>query len=1130
MPETDFGRRKARALLKLLALQPAWRLHRDQAIEWLWPELDLHAASGQLYKAVHHIRRAFDGAAPGFKELLQFREGVLWLETPGGIHTDILEFERFAEDGLRTQDTASLHKAVAAYEGDLLPGDLYEEWTLEQRDGLRALYLDVLTTVANRQLESGYVAEAADSFRRVVERDTTREEAHRGLMKVHALEGNTDRAAHQYDVCAGVLRQDLGVAPSSETVALRKRIEGGDFERVVSQRVAASASPKSSSPLVGRDAHLASLRALMDRLDEGRGGALTIEGEAGVGKTRLVAEALHMATTRGWQTLYGGSERHEGRVPYGPFIEALRSALRVDRAAADLIPAELAASIPEVPLGAVVSSADAVAARNALFAGVLRFLVKRVRDRPAVVILEDLHSADDGTIKLFHYLTRSAPDLPLLLIGSLRWGEPDAPAGMDEVLIELSARGLLLRSSLEPLSQVEHEALLGHLLGGGEIDSEVAEDLYRLCEGNPLFTTEVVNQLLHSARLTRTGQEWSYAEPGRRAGPLDAVPMSLRSLLRSRLARLSVEGRKVLDLAAVAGNDVAFEVLQAGAATGLGISAHRLLDLVDEALSARLLEEAGLDYRFSHALFREGLRAQLAAGRRRSLHGHVARVLEDLHTERQRPVEALAHHYAEAGQTANAVACLIEAGDGAEAVYDHDDALRRYRDALALLRQESGMAARLTELHERIGDVHRAVGQVDAAFESYSAALAFLDAAGESPPQRAGLHRKIVITSMLAPDMAAAAAHLALAREAIGPAPLEEARHLILQALFDWHMNMLEEAVRHAEQALRIAEEQDAATEIAQACEMLALAHFPLGNWDEGLHYEQRRATRDWSPDIVVACDAHLCLWDARVHGNEPRERAERFIAEAADQATAQGNLRCLAVCHYALGMIELLRGRFDLADDHLVRSLELHEEVGSTAGMAYVLARRISLMTARGDLSGGASLIERGLDVAQTTAVGDHALMLMLAAATRNRLQAGDRAGTNELMGAAEELDKRARPCPVCSAEILPAMAAAQLERGLLEEAWDYARRAEEIAGMGNNVIGAARAQRIQARVQHLRGSVEEATRSFSKAADVFRAYGQRQELLGTLLAWADLPKANEARAEAADLLAGKVLGRPSF
>lgn len=1123
--DEDFARKKARALLKLLALQPARRLQRDQVIEWLWPGLDAQAASGQLYKAVHHVRRALDRAAPGSRDFLIFKEGVLRLEATGGIKTDVDEFEEIADDALRTQDHGRLLRAVEAYTGDLLPEDLYEEWTLAQRDDLRERFLDVLTALGNRQLETGYVADAADSFRRVLERDNAREAAQRGLMKTYALEGRTDRAAHQYQQCERVLRRELGVNPSRETVELHERIQGGQFERSAVRHSGARGRPDSTSPLVGREPQLASAMAVIERLDQGRGGAVTIEGEAGIGKTRLVAQVMHTAGLRGWQVLYGGGEKLEGRVPFGPFIEAVRSGLRDGAEAADL-PAELSAAIPEVRKSAEIKIADGVAARTALFAGALRFLAARAGAGPLVLVLEDLHWADDGTMRLFHYLARSVWELPLILIGSLRLDEPDEPPGMDEILTDLSARGLLRRIFLGPLSRSEHESLLGHSLGS-EIEPRVIDELFELCEGNPLFTNEVVNHLVESGRLRRTHNGWRSAQPKRPVSPLEAVPSSLRALLRQRLARLSVEARLIADLAAVSGTKVVFDDLRTEAVRGLGIAEPRFLDLVDEILSAKLLVESGFDFLFRHTLFREGLLEQMSRARRRSLHELMARALEE--RPGPRPVEALARHYSESGEIVKAVECLIEAGDGAQAVYDHDDALRRYEEAARLARDHHVAFDLLAELCERMGDVHRAVGRVDAALTSYKDALGLIDSMQSPPERRAGIHRKIVLASILAPDIATAVTHLGLAREATASDPMEEARHLILQSLVDWHMNMLEEAVEHAERALRIAEEKGAATEITQACEMLALAHFPLGNWEEGLRYELRRTTREWSPDIVVAVDGHLCLWDARVHGDEPRERAERFIERTAEQSQAQGNLRCLAVCHYALGMIHSLAGHLDTADDHLVRSLELHEEVDSVAGMAYVLARRINVMTALGRLTDGASLIERGLDLADDTAVKDHALMLTLAAAMRNRLEAGDRNRADELLRDAQDLDRKARPCPVCSAEMLPAMAATMLARDKPREAWEYAERAEEIAKMGNNMIGAARARDVQGRVHRLRESNEAAARCFSEAAASFRALGQRHELLRTLVAWGELPGADEPRAEAKELLAGKDLGRPS-
>jgi tetratricopeptide (TPR) repeat protein len=363
--------------------------------------------------------------------------------------------------------------------------------------------------------------------------------------------------------------------------------------------------------------------------------------------------------------------------------------------------------------------------------------------------------------------------------------------------------------------------------------------------------------------------------------------------------------------------------------------------------------------------------------------------------------------------------------------------------------------------------------------------------------------------------MATAAEHLSRARELLGQDSLEEARLLVAQALFDWHRNALEDAVQHALRALEIAEAAGAQVETTQACEMLALAYLPLGNWEEGLKYELRRQVGGWSPEVVVATDGHLCLWEYHVHGDEPYQRAQEFIETVSEHATAIGDLRCVAVCYYALGSMAFLRGNLEPAAQNLVRALELNQRIGSPAGVAYTLARQASLSTAQGAAETGWTLVQQGLEVAQQTVVWDHSLQRLYGTGIWNRLEVGDLANAGELVEAAKRLEEERRMCTVCGLQLYPALAAFHLASGDLENAWAYTEKAQQLAEMGYNRAGQAQALRVQGEIHAARGESTEAEACLTRAADIFRELDQRYDLAQTLRIWGDLPTRTDSEAQ---------------
>jgi hypothetical protein len=184
------------------------------------------------------------------------------------------------------------------------------------------------------------------------------------------------------------------------------------------------------------------------------------------------------------------------------------------------------------------------------------------------------------------------------------------------------------------------------------------------------------------------------------------------------------------------------------------------------------------------------------------------------------------------------------------------------------------------------------------------------------------------------------------------------------------------------------------------------------------------------------------------------------------------------------------------------------------------VLSRLINLAADLGE-GQGTEMFERAIEAGEEAAVRDHALMMVHGAGMRNRLTAGDQAGATEIMRSAERLEAQSKPCPVCSLEMLPIMAAVHLKNGDHEAAWTCAEGAAQLAEMGHNQVGAARAAAATGHIHAFRGEAEVAAVFFQKAADAFRGLGHRFELATTLRALGGLPGGESARSEAEQILA---------
>ena len=219
--------RKAAALVKLLALAPGHRLHREQAMDLLWPDSGRKAASNSLRRTLHAARRTLD-PAEGSGYLASEDESLV--PCPGGeLWVDVDAFEEAAAATRRSREPTAYRAALDLYGGGLLPGDRYEGWTEESRRRLRETYLSLLLGLARLCEERGYYEPAVEALRRGVAEEPTREEAHVGLMRLYALLGSNGEALAQYGRLEEVLLRELGTEPTASSRALREEIAAGRF-------------------------------------------------------------------------------------------------------------------------------------------------------------------------------------------------------------------------------------------------------------------------------------------------------------------------------------------------------------------------------------------------------------------------------------------------------------------------------------------------------------------------------------------------------------------------------------------------------------------------------------------------------------------------------------------------------------------------------------------------------------------------------------------------------------------------------------------------------------------------------------------------------------------------------------
>ena len=225
--QDEWRLRKAANLIKLLALAPGHRLHREQLMEALWPDLGTNAASNNLRRVLHSTRKTLDPAVGS--RYLASQEGWLALCPGGALWVDVEAFEEAAVTARREGEPAAYRAALDLYAGELLPADRYEEWAEDRRQQLRRLYLALLVELAGIYEERGENGPAIEALTRVTTEEPAHEEAHAALMRLYALSGSRTEALRQYERLKEALPKELGVRPSASSRALRDEIAWSSF-------------------------------------------------------------------------------------------------------------------------------------------------------------------------------------------------------------------------------------------------------------------------------------------------------------------------------------------------------------------------------------------------------------------------------------------------------------------------------------------------------------------------------------------------------------------------------------------------------------------------------------------------------------------------------------------------------------------------------------------------------------------------------------------------------------------------------------------------------------------------------------------------------------------------------------
>ncbi len=954
----DLDTRKATALVTYLAVTRQ-RHSRDALAALLWPEYDQVHARATLRRTLSTLNKALTGP------WLEIDREHAGLNFNADIWVDVHEFRSYLaacrlHNHAPTETCSAclqpLSEAVALYDDDFLAGfglrdsPSFDDWQFFQADSLRRDLAGALERLVQCYSATGDFESAIAYARRWLMLDRLHEAAHRLLMQLYVWSGQRGAALHQYRECVEVLERELGVAPLEATTRLYQAIKErqeiplpGPLRAptgvVPGTSVAVEAVPLTTAsalldtapdsqafpsgvsyPLVDRSAEWSTLIDVYNGISAD-GHMIILEGEAGIGKTRLAEEFL--AYARGANIIVAQCYEGETHLAFGPVVAGLRAAIARKGSGRWLedIPApwlsEASRLLPELlTLRRGLPSPlplDSPGAQSRFFEGLRQVLFAVCKDtQPGIIFFDDVHWADGATLDLLSYLVRRLRDQPVCLLVTWRSKRVSNDPRLSQLQNEALRAGKATVISLSRLSLSDVRELVQAITPA--LSRNLVERLYQETEGLPFFLVEYLKAIT-SGVLSAESEDWS-------------PPGGVRDLIASRLDTASETGRQLLSTAAVIGRSFDFDTLREVS----GRSEEETVTALEELIAQGLVEEmrggAGeqaLNYDFSHERLRVLVNEETSLARRRLLHRRVAETLVGhMRENRSNTVLAgqIAYHYQMAGSEAVAAEYYKQAGERARSLYANTEALAHLRMALALGHPDAAA------LHESIGDLYTLLGEYGNALKSYETAAALC-----APPALAGVEHKIGNVYERRGEWDQAESHLEAALAAIGSPAGERARVYADLSLAAYHRGRIDQAMDLAQQTLAQAEAVHDIHALAQAHNILGILASKQQKLEEAQHHLERSLALAGELDDLSVRVAALNNLALVCRSSGAIERAIELTEEALALCVSQGDRHREAALQNNLADLFHAAGDSEAAMSHLKQSVSIYAEIGVEAG-----------------------------------------------------------------------------------------------------------------------------------------------------------------------------------------------------
>ncbi|MEE4193654.1 MAG: tetratricopeptide repeat protein [Anaerolineae bacterium] len=880
---------------------------------------------------------------------------------------------------------------------------------------------------------------------------------------------------------------------------------------------------------VGHQTDIRQILAMINTLKNDKlGGLLLVTGEAGIGKSRMMREVQSRLDQEDVTLMVGHTLTYRKSIPYWIFQDVFRNFWQLKQFGGE-IRHEVMISIVEELMGNetqqilpyleylmgmnisddhianAIEHLDGEQLRLRIFLTVRRVLVKMARQKPLVLVLDDLHWADEGSLDLINFLVDTVEDEPILIYGISRPYEGGAVERIRSHAERVLSSQASLFIQLKPLELNETHELFNIMIQLEDFPAKFREEIIRRSAGLPLYMEEILRMLIEDNVIYFQNDAWKL-NPSAKFEVI-GVPETLQGLILARFDRLNLTQRHVIQSAAVIGNPFDINVLDKMldkytrkeiVDTLHFLTQHDFIEPQAYGLSRR--------YRFRHGLVSDAIYSTLLGRERKNLHQQVAEAIEEIskdHLEDQ--VEILAHHYSRSYQLDMALKYLVQAGKKAMRDYANEQARQHFVTALGMLSKIGYTTEQAFDIQTGLGDILVVNGEYPAARRHYATALEIIleDGTPEWLRQQSTLHRKIAMTFERQGDYEKALARLQAAEMVLTESAAGDRTELasIYNDIGWTHFRRgnVEIAEKHLMSALEIVMDTDEYQVIASVYNRLGGIYFTKGDMDKADFYTRRSLElREKMGELALAARSYnnlgLIAWK---RGMLPD--AMRYFEQSFETQKELGDIEVLIELNTNMGFLQMEYGRPEQAEQYILEAIELARKAGHSHHLSTCYVHLTELYLQLSSYEKALEFRDKAEKELERIGGNEFKVTLQVQAGLAN-LGYGNkeeaRAASKEALRLLKEYEKSAQVGLDDQAGIFQLLGRIAQEEGQLARARYYYQRAIELLKKSNRPLPAARLMLHIVELLVVEKNTAEARKWLREAEQVFSTYRSYHEL----------------------------------